>query len=198
MSPTRASTSSSSSTGGSDISAAASASRWRQPIGSLPAGQPVYFWTNWLEPEVWRQTVLKRIKEDDEVASAGRISAWFRKQTGMKIKEFTSLFGREFSFNIAEISTAGFFPVPKICFIIEVRDRQKVKQFLEKMIAGQRSPRNTIIMEVLRDYKYVDYRGMGIRTKVLPLMREMNRTEPEFLVTEDYLKTVLYSREAKK
>ncbi len=69
---------------------------------------------------------------------------------------------------------------------------------VEKMIAGQRSPRNTIIMEVLRDYKYVDYRGMGIRTKVLPLMREMNKTEPEFIVTEDYLKTVLYRREEKK
>ncbi|MCI5192907.1 MAG: hypothetical protein D3915_07225 [Candidatus Electrothrix sp. AU1_5] len=65
-------------------------------------------------------------------------------------------------------------------------------------LAGQRSPRNTIIMEVLRDYKYVDYRGMGIRTKVLPLMREMNKTEPEFILTEDYLKTVLYSREEKK
>jgi ATP-dependent DNA helicase RecG len=65
---------------------------------------------------------------------------------------------------------------------------------VDKMIAGQRSPRNTIIMEVLRDYKYVDYRGMGIRTKVIPLMRKINRTEPEFIVTEDYLKTVLYSR----
>ena len=65
---------------------------------------------------------------------------------------------------------------------------------VDKMIAGQRSPRNTIIMEVLRDYRYVDYRGMGIRTKVIPLMREMNKTEPEFIVTEDYLKTVLYSK----
>ncbi|MDI9764885.1 ATP-binding protein, partial [Morganella morganii] len=29
---------------------------------------------------------------------------------------------------------------------------------VEKMVAGQRSPRNTIIMEVLRDYGYVDFR----------------------------------------
>lgn len=69
---------------------------------------------------------------------------------------------------------------------------------VDKMIAGQRSPRNTIIMEVLRDYKYVDYRGMGIRTKVLPLMRKVNQTEPEFILTEDYLKTVLYSKGAKR
>ncbi len=32
---------------------------------------------------------------------------------------------------------------------------------VEKMIAGRRTPRNPIIMEVLRDYQYVDARGMG-------------------------------------
>jgi len=62
---------------------------------------------------------------------------------------------------------------------------------IQKMIAGHRSPRNTIIMEVLRDYGYVDFRGMGIRTKVIPLMRNNNRAEPIFEATEDYLKTVL-------
>jgi len=63
---------------------------------------------------------------------------------------------------------------------------------IEKMIAGQRNPRNTIIMEVLRDYGYVDARGMGIRTKVVPLMKQMNRVEPLFEATEDYVKTVLF------
>ncbi len=63
---------------------------------------------------------------------------------------------------------------------------------IEKMIAGQRSPRNAIIMEVLRDYGYVDSRGMGIRTKVIPLMKRMNHTEPLFEATEDYVKTVLF------
>ena len=61
---------------------------------------------------------------------------------------------------------------------------------VEKMIAGQRSPRNPIIVEVLRDYGYVDARGMGIRTKVIPLMRAMG-SEPEFRATEDALQTIL-------
>ncbi|UUX92196.1 RNA-binding domain-containing protein [Methanoplanus endosymbiosus] len=65
---------------------------------------------------------------------------------------------------------------------------------IEKMIAGQRSPRNTIIVEVLRDYGYVDYRGMGIRTKVIPLMKKINGTKPLFENTEDYLKTILYRK----
>ena len=63
---------------------------------------------------------------------------------------------------------------------------------VEKMKAGQRSPRNTIVMEVLRDYGYVDYRGMGVRTKIVPLTKALTGKEPEFELTEDYLKTVLY------
>jgi len=63
---------------------------------------------------------------------------------------------------------------------------------VEKMMAGQRSPRNTIIMEVLRDYGYVDYRGMGVRTKIVPLTRALTGKDPEFDITDDYLKTTLY------
>jgi len=65
---------------------------------------------------------------------------------------------------------------------------------LEKMIAGQRSPRNPLIVEVLRDYAYVDARGMGVRTKIIPLMKSINQTEPKFEATEDYLKTTLYKK----
>ncbi len=62
---------------------------------------------------------------------------------------------------------------------------------ITKMIASQRSPRNSLIMEILRDYGYVDARGMGVRTKVIPLMRLHNGVEPIFEANEDYLKTTL-------
>ena len=65
---------------------------------------------------------------------------------------------------------------------------------IEKMIAGQRSPRNPLIVELLRDYGYVDARGMGIRTKVIPLMQQINKTQPVFKLTDDYLKTVLFKK----
>ena len=63
---------------------------------------------------------------------------------------------------------------------------------IDKMLAGQRSPRNSLIVEVLRDYGYVDARGMGVRTKIVPLMRNHSGKEPFFEATDDYLKTVLY------
>ncbi len=65
---------------------------------------------------------------------------------------------------------------------------------IEKMIAGQRSPRNPLIVEVLRDYGYVDARGMGVRNKIIPLVRKQGG-EPEFIATEDYLKVVIPKRQ---
>ena len=63
---------------------------------------------------------------------------------------------------------------------------------VEKMLAGQRSARNQSIVEVLRDYGYVDARGMGVRNKIVPLLLERNGTEPEFIATEDHLRLVLH------
>lgn len=63
---------------------------------------------------------------------------------------------------------------------------------VEKMIAGQRSPPNPLIVEVLRDYGYVDARGMGVRNKIIPLLQEHNGTQPEFTATEDHLRVVMY------
>jgi len=62
---------------------------------------------------------------------------------------------------------------------------------IAKMIAGQRSPRNPLIVDVLRDYGYVDARGMGIRNKVIPLVHQSTGKDPVFQETEDYLKTII-------
>ncbi len=60
-----------------------------------------------------------------------------------------------------------------------------------KMIAGQRVPRNLLISETLRDYRYADARGMGVRNKIIPMMRAQNGVDPEFEATEDYLRLTL-------
>ena len=65
---------------------------------------------------------------------------------------------------------------------------------VEKMIAGRRYARNNILMEIMRDYEYVDHRGMGIRSKVLPLLKAHKHPEPAFEANEDYLKTTLYRK----
>ena len=62
---------------------------------------------------------------------------------------------------------------------------------ISKMVAGQRVPRNVLVLDVLRDYGYVDARGMGVRTKIIPLTRKFNHADPIFEATDDYVKTIL-------
>lgn len=79
---------------------------------------------------------------------------------------------------------------------IEIKSPGKLQNSMtvKKMIAGQRSPRNSLIVEVMKDFEYADSRGMGVRTKLIPLMRSHNGCDPIFEATEDYLKVTLPRR----
>jgi ATP-dependent DNA helicase RecG len=56
---------------------------------------------------------------------------------------------------------------------------------VDKMRNGYRATRNELIKEVLRDYRYVDARGLGVPRKIIRLMREINATEPELIEEDD-------------
>ena len=58
---------------------------------------------------------------------------------------------------------------------------------IERMKGGARYARNQTLVNVMRDYGYVDARGMGIRNKVIPGMLAHNGTEPEFVADEHRL-----------
>ena len=62
---------------------------------------------------------------------------------------------------------------------------------IEKMLAGQRSPRNPYIVDVMRDYGYVDARGMGVRRKIVPLVRAHTGQDARFEATEDFVRVIL-------
>ena len=86
--------------------------------------------------------------------------------------------------------------------LVVYRDRMEVTSpgalpngmTVDKIRFGQQSPRNTHIVRILRDYGLMDDRGMGIRRKVIPLMRERNGTEPHFEATDDYFRVTLWKR----
>lgn len=52
------------------------------------------------------------------------------------------------------------------------------------MKAGVRYARNQTLVNVMRDYGYVDARGMGVRNKIIPGMRAHNGTEPELIADQ--------------
>ncbi len=69
---------------------------------------------------------------------------------------------------------------------------------IEKMLAGQRSARNPVIMEVMRDYGYVEQRGMGVRRKIVPLTRNFTGRDAIFEATDDFVRVVLPAAAGRK
>lgn len=63
---------------------------------------------------------------------------------------------------------------------------------VDKMRSGYRATRNELIKEVLRDYRYVDARGLGVPRKIVRLMREINGTEPGLVEEDDRFTVTLY------
>ena len=62
---------------------------------------------------------------------------------------------------------------------------------IEKMLAGQRSPRNPLIIDTLRDFGYVDARGMGVRRKIVPLVKAASGQDARFEATDDFVRLTL-------
>lgn len=69
---------------------------------------------------------------------------------------------------------------------------------VEKMRNGYRATRNELIKEVLRDYRYVDARGLGVPRKIIRLMRELNGTEPVLIEEDDRFIVRLFQAAARE
>ena len=67
---------------------------------------------------------------------------------------------------------------------------------VEGMKSGMRYARNQTLVNVMRDYGYVDARGMGVRNKMIPGMRAHNGTVPEFVAGEHSLLVRLWKTAA--
>ncbi len=52
---------------------------------------------------------------------------------------------------------------------------------VDGMRSGFRYARNQTLVNIMRDYGYVDARGMGVRHKIIPGMRMHNGTEPDLV-----------------
>ena len=65
-----------------------------------------------------------------------------------------------------------------------------------KMRQGYRAARNELLKEILRDYGYVEHRGMGVRRKIIDGMRAHNGTEPDLIEEEDRFMVRLWKRRA--
>ena len=68
---------------------------------------------------------------------------------------------------------------------------------VEKIKSGAQLLRNPRLVRIFREYGYLEDQGLGIRRKVIPLMKKHNDSEPQFESTEDFFKVTLRKRRAK-
>lgn len=68
---------------------------------------------------------------------------------------------------------------------------------VKKMKQGYRAARNELLKEVLRDYGYVEFRGMGVRNRIIRGMWEHNQTEPDLIEEEDRFTVRLWKEQQK-
>ena len=132
----------------------------------MPAELLLYFWTSWLDAP-FLQKIIEANKETSLLAAA---EEWLKKQTKMDFEEIVSLFGPEFSFNIAEISTEGFFPVPRLGFVIAVQQPKKVERFMRKL---------------LQDLPLKQKKTNG--TNIVSLQAAKGLMQPSYAVTDGFL-----------
>ncbi len=56
---------------------------------------------------------------------------------------------------------------------------------VSSMRVGCRASRNELIKETLRDYRFIDARGLGVPRKLIAMMREFNGTETDLVEEEN-------------
>ena len=65
---------------------------------------------------------------------------------------------------------------------------------VEKMKEGLRATRNGQLKDVLRDYGYVEHRGLGVPHRIVKAMRVHNGTEPDLIENDDRFTVKLWKK----
>ncbi len=118
-----------------------------------------------------------------ELDGARRVDRWDYPESAVRELLVNSLVHRDYSITGTDIMLAIFEDRLEVTSPGRLPNSVSV----ESMKSGARYARNQMLVNVMRDYGYVDARGMGIHRKVLPAMRAHNGTEPEFVEQEHRL-----------
>lgn len=116
-----------------------------------------------------------------KLEGARRIDSWEYPETVIREAVVNALVHRDYSIAGTDIMLAIY------------ADRLEIQSpgglpntvTVDGMKSGFRYARNQTLVNVMRDYGYVDARGMGVRNKIIPGMRTHNGTEPDLLAEEN-------------
>lgn len=132
------------------------------------------------------EQAISFVRRNTEVTAwlegARRVERWTYPEEVVREAVVNALVHRDYSIAGTDITLAIY------------ADRMEIKSpgslpntaTVEALRAGFRYARNQTLVNVMRDYHYVEFRGMGIREKIIPGMLAHNSTEPEFVAEEHH------------
>ncbi|MCY4121184.1 MAG: putative DNA binding domain-containing protein [Acidobacteria bacterium] len=154
-------------------------------LGDAPRrGLPSAFLDRGLVEQAW-DFVRRNTTPTARLDNGRRTDRWEYPESVLREAVVNALVHRDYSISGADIMLAIFADR------IEIQSPGRLPNTVtpEGMRAGVRYARNQTLVNVMRDYGYVDARGMGVRNKIIPGMRAHNGTEPD-LIAEDHRFTV--------
>ena len=112
--------------------------------------------------------------------SARKIQSWEYPESVVREAVVNALVHRDYSITGTDIMLAIFSDR------LEITSPGRLPNTIttDGMKAGARYARNQTLVNIMRDYGYVDARGMGVRNKIIPGMRDHNGTEPDLIENE--------------
>lgn len=109
--------------------------------------------------------------------AARRLDSWEYPEDAVREVLVNALVHRDYSIAGTDITLLIFLDR------IEIRSPGRLPNTVtvDGMKSGMRYARNQILVNVMRDYGYVEARGMGIRNRVIPSMSAHNGTLPDLI-----------------
>ncbi len=142
--------------------------------------------------------VLLGVEDDGSISGVRRknLKQWVVNIFYQKIHPMILPFHEEVLLEGRRVAVISFAEGTSKPYVVRNKDREDVYIWIGSTsrlaTREQRSPRNPLLVDVMKDYGYIDARGMGVRTKIVPLMKAHTGREPVFESTDDYLKIVLF------
>jgi hypothetical protein len=103
-------------------------------LAAVPADMLFHYWSNLLDLSriVAGLRHIPRLR--DPLASA---EDWLVRKTGMSFSDFFSLFDRQFSLTVTGMRGNGFFPLPRLCCRLVIKDEELLREALVALMAGK-------------------------------------------------------------
>lgn len=146
-------------------------SQKNETINFVPKEVLGYQWSNCFQLDhYWRQIKKEMTRIE---ASASKVDE-FEEKIGLSIEDdILPTFGDEIGGYVSDIQMGGFFPIPKLLFFVEIKNRSKAEYLLGRL---KDHP-----FAMFRDEKY---KGIPIKYLALPLGESL---QPGYCFLDDYL-----------